>query len=294
MSLSTLTEVTNQVQQYWSPRFTKQLRGSLLLGSLVDKSYQGEIKEGGNKVRVSQVNAPTGQLLTIGTDADSFSSDLISTSYVDITANKRAVASYKFDSVVQLQSQLGQDNPEVIDSLMYAMNSQINTHLYSLVAASTSAPDHNIGSVSDFNASQLSAARLLASTAKWRQDLGWYCIVDPSYMSDIQNAATLTSSDYNGGEAVVVSGQVATKRFGFNILEDNNMRSTSGATVVDHALLFTPDFMHLVMQPQVQVKISDLHPLGQFGVIMSVDVIFGAALGISGASKHIQVYNSAW
>lgn len=294
MSLSTLTEVTNQVQQYWSPRFTKQLRGSLLLGSLVDKSYQGEIKEGGNKVRVSQVNAPTGQLLTIGTDADSFSSDLISTSYIDITANKRAVASYKFDSVVQLQSQLGQDNPEVIDSLMYAMNSQINTYLYSLIAASTSAPDHNIASVTDFNASQLSAARLLASTAKWRQDQGWYCIVDPSYMSDIQNAATLTSSDYNGGEATVVSGQVATKRFGFNILEDNNMKSVAGAAVVDHALLFTPDFMHLVMQPQVQVKISDLHPLGQFGVIMSVDVIFGAALGIDGADKHIQVYNSAW
>jgi len=294
MSNSTLTEVAAQVQHYWSPIFTKQLRGSLLLGSLVNKQYQGSINRGGDRVRVSQINAPTGQLLTIGTDADSFSSEAISTSYVDIVANKRAVASYTFEDLVSLQSQISQENPEVMEALNYALQSQINTYLYSLVAASTSSPDHNIASVTDFNAAQLSGARLLASTAKWRMDPGWYCIVDPSYMSDIQNAATLTSSDYNGGEAVVVSGQVATKRFGFNILEDNNMRSTNGATVVDHALLFHPDFMHLVMQSEVQVKISDLHALGQFGVKMSVDLIFGAALGIDGAKKHIQVYNSAW
>jgi hypothetical protein len=287
-------DVTNQVQKYWAPRFTKELRGSLLLGSLVDKSYSGEIKKGGDRVRVSQVNAPTGQLLTVGTNADAFSPDLLSTSYVDVTANRRAVASYKFEDVVDLQSQLSQDNPEIMESLRYAMENQINTYLYSLIAASTSSPDHNIASVSDFNASQLSACRLLAATAKWRREPGWYCLVDPSYMSDLQNAATLTSSDYGASDAPVINGNIALKRFGFNIFEDNNMKSTAGASVTDHALLFHPDFMHMVMQSEVQVKVSDLHPLGQFGVQMSVDVIFGAALGISGASKHIQVYNSAW
>jgi hypothetical protein len=294
MSTTLIADVTNQVQKYWAPVLTKQLRGSLLLGSLVDKSYQGDLKEMGDRVRVSQVNAPTGQLLTVGTDADSFSSEAISSSYIDITANKRAVASYKFESVVQLQSQLGWDNPDVRESMIYAMNNQINTYLYSLVAASTSSPDHNVSGVSDFNASQLSAARLLAATAKWRKDKGWYCIVDPSYMSDIQNATTLTSSDYGASDAPVISGNVAMQRFGFNIFEDNNMKSTAGAAVTDHALLFTPDFMHMVMQSEVQIKVSDLHPLGQFGVILSADVVFGAALGVDGAKKHIQVYNSAW
>ena len=294
MSTTLKGDVTNQVQKYWAPRFTKELRGSLLLGSLVNKDYQGSISKGGDTVRVSQVNAPTGQLLTVGTNADSFSSDLLSTSYVDVVANKRAVASFKFADEVALQSQLSQDNPEVMESLKYAMANQINTYLYSLVAASTSAPDHNIASVTDFNASQLSAARLLAATAKWRMEPGWYCLTDPSYYADLLNASTLTSSDYGASDAPVVSGQVALKRFGFNIFEDNNMKSTAGAAVTDHALLFHPDFMHMVMQSEVQVKVSDLHPLGQFGMIMSVDVIFGAALGISGANKHIQVYNSAW
>ena len=52
MSVTSLTEVENQVQHYWSPVFTKQLRESLLLGSLVNKEYEGEIKRQGDRVRV--------------------------------------------------------------------------------------------------------------------------------------------------------------------------------------------------------------------------------------------------
>ena len=96
MSATTLAEVSAQIQKYWSPLFTKQLRESLLLGSLVDRKYNGQINRGGDTVRVSQVNAPTGQLLTVGTDADSFNSEAISTNYIDIKADKRAVSSYEF------------------------------------------------------------------------------------------------------------------------------------------------------------------------------------------------------
>jgi hypothetical protein len=226
-------------------------------------------------------------LLTVGTDADSFSSEAVSTSYIDITADKRAVASYKFQDLVSLQSQISQDNPEVIEGLKFAMAKQINDYLWSLVSASTSSPDHNIGSVADFNASQLAACRILAAQAKWRMEPGWYALLDPQYFGDVMNASTLSSSDYGATDAPVISGQVALKRFGFNILEDNSRSA-------DHALLFHPDFMHMVSQTEVQVKVSDLHPLGQFGVILSVDMVFGAALGIDGSNKHIQVYNSAW
>jgi hypothetical protein len=287
MSTTDLTAVANQIQKFWAPQFTKQLRESLLLGGLVNKQYQGEIKRQGDTVRVSQINAPTGQLLTVGTNADSFNSEAISTSYVDIKADKRAVASYEFQDLVELQSQVGQGNPEVMEALMFAMQKQINTYLYSLVSASTSSPDHNIGSVSDFNASQLAAARVLAAQAKWRMEPGWYALLDPVYMGDIMNAATLTSSDYGASDAPVIGGQVALKRFGFNLLEDNSLSA-------DHALLFHPDFMHMVSQTDVQVKVSDLHSQKKFGIVMSVDMVFGAALGVNGNVKHIQVYNSAW
>jgi len=284
MAASTLTEVSNQIQKYWSPIFTKQLREALLLGGLVDKKYQGAIARQGDTVRVSQVNAPTGQLLTVGTNADSFESEAISTSYVDIVADKRAVASYEFQDLVELQSQISNENPEVMEALKFAMAKKINDYLYTLVNPSTTAPDHNRSSITDFNASELATNRMLAAQAKWPQDGRWYALLDPSYYSDLMNASTLASSDYGAADAPTISGQVALKRFGFNILEDNS-RST------DTGLLFHPDFLHMVSQTEVQVKISDLHSNKRFGVVMSTDMVFGAKLGISGNVKHIKVYN---
>lgn len=285
MSTSLLADVSDQIQKFWAPVFTKELRGALLLGSLVNKQYQGDIKKGGDTVYVSQINAPTGELKTVGTNADTFSPEAISTSRIAIVADKRAVASYEFEDLVDLQSQLDQSNPEIMDSLKYAMAKQVNDYLYTLVSPSTSAPDHSIASVTDFNASQLAACRVLAAQAKWRQEPGWYALLDPQYYGDILNAQTLTSSDYGASDAPVISGQVAKQRFGFNIFEDNSRSA-------DYGLLFHPDFMHLVMQQEVRIKLSDLHANKQFGYVMSVDMVFGAKLGISGNVKHIKVYNT--
>jgi hypothetical protein len=286
MSVTNLAEVADQVQKYWAPMFTKELRASLLLGGLVNKSYEGSITRGGDTVRVSQIVKPNGQLLTIGTDADSFQSESVTTLKTDIVANKRAVASYEFEDVVSLQSQISQENPEVMEALRYAMSEQINNYLYSLTAPSASSPDHQLNSVTDFNASQLAAVRLLAAQAKWPKDGQWYCLVDPSFYSDLMNAQTLSSSDFGATDAPTIGGQIALRRFGFNILEDDSR-------AVDRALIFHPSYLHMVSQTEVQVKISDLHSQKKFGVVMSVDMIFGAKLASDGDKRHITVVAAA-
>lgn len=286
-------EVTNQIQKYWAPQFMKELRSDLPLIDLVSKDYQGDMKKEGDTVYVSQINAATGELLTVGTNADSFSAEAVSLERISVTANKRAVASFKITELGQLQSQLDSKDSELMAALRHGVSEKINNYLYSLVAPSTSNPDHSIASVTDFNAAALASYRLLAAKAKWPKDGRWFALLDPSYYSDVLNAATLTSSDYGASDAPVIGGQMALKRFGFNIVEDNSagcLTMSPGAAGADTALLFHPDFMHLCMQKEVQVKVSDLHPLGQFGYLVSVDVIFGAALGIDGNVKHIKVY----
>ena len=286
MSLTTLGVVSEQIQKFWAPMFMKELRQSLLLGSLVNKEYQGSIQNLGDTVYVSQINAPTGELRTAGTDADSFNSEALSTTRISVQANKRAVASLEIEDLVQLQSQIGAQDSEIRASLMFAVEKQVNDYLKTLVAPSTSSPDHLINSVTDLNASQLSAVRLLAAQAKWAKDKGWFGLIDPSYYSDLLNATTLTSSDYVGGDAPVVAGQIANKRFGFNMFEDNSLNT-------DRALFFSPDFLHMVVQQQPRFKISDMHANGKFGYKISVDLVFGAALGIDGAKKHIVVSSHA-
>lgn len=295
MAVTDLASVTNQIQKYWSPLFMKELRESLLLGSLVNKDYEGEIKKGGDTVYVSQINAPEGQNLTIGTDADSFESEELSMTRVSVVANKRAVASFEVQDLAQLQSQLEAKDSEIRDSLLFAVNKKINDYLYTLAVPSASAPDHQINGVADFNASEVNIMRKLASQARWSREKGWWLLADPSYMSDLLNAATLTSSDYGASDAPIIGGQMALKRFGFNILEDNSdaiLSLSPAAAGADVALAFHPDFMHLVMQTQPTFKLSDLHSQKKFGYVLSVDIIYGAALGVNGSKKCIKTYNT--
>jgi hypothetical protein len=136
--------------------------------------------------------------------------------------------------------------------------------------------------VTDFNASQLAGVRTLAAQSKWPKDGQSYGLLSPQYYSDQLNATTLTSMDYGANDAPLIGGQFALRRYGFQLLEDN---SRTG----DYGLFFHPSFMHMVMQQEVQVKISDLHSNKQFGYVMSVDVVFGGKLGIEGNVKHIEV-----
>jgi hypothetical protein len=280
MAKTDLTQVTNQVQKFWSPLFMQELRNSVLLPSLVNKDYQGQIQRGGDTVRVSQINAPTGQNLTVGTDADAFAPEALSTSYVDVQANKRAVASFEFEDLVQIESQIGQADSEIRKALVYAVGKKISDYLYGLVAPSTSAPDHLLNSVANLDATALLTMRKLASAAKWEKSKGWWVLCDPAYMNDLLGAQTMTSRDYVEGETPVVGGQIVNKRFGFSILEDNGL-STS------QALAFHPDFVHLVMATEVNFKISDLHANKKFGYVISADLIYGATLGIDGSKKHV-------
>lgn len=285
MSITNLAAVQDQVDKYISPILTKQLRSALLLGSVVDKTYEGAIAKGGDRVRVWQVNAPNGQMLDVGTDADSFTAETINKSYIDITASKRAVAAYEFADLVELQSRVNANDPAVMDSLVYALNKQINTFLYSLMVPSTSGPDHDVSGVTDFNASQLSNLRLLAASAKWGKDKPWYLLLSPSYYSDLLNATTMTDTAQGASDLPLIGGEFGIKRHGFMIFEDNSL-----GTDVGYAL--HPDAIHMVSQTQVQTKISDLHAVGRFGFKMSVDMVLGGAVGVDGAKKMIKVYNS--
>lgn len=293
-----LSDVSNQVQTFWSGMFMDELKENSILPALVSKEYEGEIKKEGNVVRVSQINRPTAQRKTVGQGHEFFESTKLSTSYIDITADQVITASFEFDDLVELQSQIGSQDSKIRQSLLEACQIELNSYLYSKVAPSTSSPDHSIASVTDFNATQMANARKRASQAKWSQQGGWWCLADPQYMNDLLAATTLVSSDYVPDQPTV-GGQIITKRFGFNILEDNSAgliecmnRLGSSTATEDAVLLFHPDFMHLVMPKVSEFKIAELTSNKQFGYVIVVRFVVGAALGISGASKHQLVYNS--
>lgn len=281
MSRTTLTEVNDQIQTFWDPMFTKQLREDTILASKINRDYVGSIKRGGDTVQISQINAPTGQVLTVGVDADSFTPEALVTQSTSIVADTRIVGSYQFDDLVDIQSQIKDEKSEIRRGLMFSLEKNLNDYLYGKVAPSASAPAHDLSGVSNMNAAQLRALRLLAAESLWRRDKPWHLLASPSYYGDMLADATLASSDFGAQGAVTNDGSV-TRKYGFNIQEDNS-RAT------DYALAFSPDFLHLVMQKGVEFKISDLHSQNRFGYVISANFLVGSALGIDGDSKHIRI-----
>lgn len=282
MATTDLVSVADQIQKFWSPNMTKQLRSDNLLASMVNKEYSGEIKQGGDTVYVSQVDAPTGEIRTVGVDADSFESEELVTHRIAVTADKRIVASHEFDDLVDLQSQIKREDSQIRAGLMYALETQLNNYLYSLVAPSASAPDHDISASGTFSASVLASVRTLASQAKWRRDKPWYLLASPQFYTDMLVDPTLASSDFGANGAPTIGGNMGGQRYGFNIFEDN---SRTG----DYGLAFHPDFLHLVMQQALRFKVSDQHANKRFKYVISADILVGAKLGIAGDEKHIRI-----
>lgn len=297
MSITLVNELSDQVQKFWAPMMVDELKEQAILPTLVSKDYMGEIKNGGDTVYISMVEAAEGSIKTIGVDHQNYSSEKLKTQRKAVVANKIIEASFELDSLIDLQTQLG--SPEGKSKIRAALNKglelQLNKYLYSLVSPSLSAPDHSIASVTDFNAAQLLSNRQLAAKAKWATENGWWALLDPSFYNDFLSATTLVSSDYVGSDLPIIGGKKVYNRFGFNILEDNSdamSQLSPTAATSDLALLFQPDFMYLVMQTEPTIKISDLHANKQRGYLLTAEIICGAGLGIEGSVKHIVNYNS--
>lgn len=297
MSATLVQELQDQAMKFWSPLMVDELKENAILPTLISKDYDGQIKQAGDTVYVSMIEAATGSIKTIGVDHQTYSSEKLVTQRVGIVADKIIEATFELDTLIDLQTQLSspEGKSKIRDALNKGMELQLNQYVYSLVSPSTASPDHSVSGVSDFNASQLLDVRKLASQAKWPATNGKWLLLDPQFYNDFLSATTLVSSDYVGSDLPIIGGKRPYNRFGFNILEDNSdamWQLSPTLNTSDLALAFDPDFMYLVMQQAPTIKISDLHANKQRGYLMSVEMVVGCKLGLQGSVKHIKVYNS--
>lgn len=292
MAVTNINDLANQVRTYWSDMFVEELREDDLMVNLVNRDYEGEIGPGGNTVKVTQWLDANGEIATIGVDDDSFNPEKLSSSQISIVANKIFSASFEFTSMAQLQSQLEAADSPIRAALLNGVKKKMNSYIYGLFSAA-----NKQGSVTDFNASQLSALRVYAGQKKWKKDGNWYLMADPVYHGDLLNAQTLTSADHVADQPLI-AGQMGTRRFGFNIFEDNSdgildvITAAGGAGTSDVALAFHKDAVHFVMQKQAEFSIADLTANKQRGFVIKVDLIGGGAQGHDHANLHKVVYNA--
>jgi hypothetical protein len=97
-----VTALDNLVPEVWAKNLYSELRNQLMFGEVFNRDYEGEIRNLGDTVRVNQIVAPEGEILT--SDLQTFSSEQMVVNQITIVADKRASASFEFTNLAQLQS----------------------------------------------------------------------------------------------------------------------------------------------------------------------------------------------
>ena len=278
MATTDLANVQSTVKTFWPELFMMALHEDNLLVNLCNRDYQGSLENTGDTVRVNQIDALTGQTLVLDKNGGgrTFTPETMTTTGVDVVADRRFVASIDIDDELTFQSlldPLSSGSEQIRREMVAAISEQLNTYLYSLVAPAVSSV------AASMDASVLAGARKYAAQEKWSRAKPWFGLVGPSYYEDMLLDATLTSGDFVD-DRPVVGAQKGMRRFGFDLFEDNS------AGNADRGLFFCPDFLYLVMQYEPRLKISDKHSSGEFAYILSLDMCAGAKLGHNGDIKH--------
>ena len=287
--MTRLSDVIDQVQEFWSPIFQDQLIEDTLIMALVNKVYETDLVrplKGGDRVRVSQISRPTATRKTIGTDSDSFNSSKIVTTKVDLKLTDRVTAAYELEDLTELLTQLKDQNSKIRQSLFESIDIDMNNFIYEKVATGSG----EVVTAASLGISTLRSLRKKAAQKKWKRD-EWWLLADPEYYSDLMGEVTLTTSDSGATDTPVIGGRFGIKRFGFSIIEDNsdglldNLKKVGG---VKAAIAFHSDFLLSAASPP-EFKLSDLHSNKQHGFLLSVNAIMGNQFGNEGAAKHIVI-----
>ncbi len=278
MAVTELGQISSTIAEFWPSLFMEDLKEDHVLVNLINRDYSGALQDIGDSVNVNQIDAMTGQTLTIDQagGARTFTPEALTTTGVKVTADRRFIASIDITDLASLQSLLdpmSSGSQAIRREMLYAVGAQLNSYLYGLLAPTVSSV------AATMSATELAGIRKYGSQQKWSRTKGWYGLVGPSYMEDMLLDATLTSGDYVD-DRPVVGGQKGLRRFGLDLFEDNS------AGNADRGLFFCPDFLYLVMQQAPRFKISDKHSSGELAYMLSVDLIGGAKLGHDGAVKH--------
>lgn len=223
--------VTNFIPTIWSARLLAHLDKAHVYAALVNRDYEGEIKNYGDTVKINQIGDVTIKDYVRGTDiADP---DDLSGDQTTLTIDQAKYFNFAIDDV-----DAAQVNPKLMDAAMqraaYAMNDTTDTFLANLMYVSASNNGTNLGTdetpivptkdtAYDYLVDLATdlTEKNVPSVGRWVVVPAWYhglLLKDQRFVGN--------GTDYN--KALIEGGEVGVAA-GFAVHLSNNVPNTSGA-----------------------------------------------------------------
>lgn len=217
----------------WSARLLANLEKSLVYGQpgVVNRDYEGEISEFGDKVYVHGIGEITVRDYTRDTTTVNY--ELLGDSRVELAIDRSKYFAFKVDDLDKAQQK-----PKVIDAASQkatrTLGNVADQHLAGFYTAAGLTIDSGAGAAVQLTATNVYEYLVRASVMLDEANVpneGRYMVVPPWVAGlMLQNDKFITNADPTG---TVLNGQIA-RVAGFSILKSNNVPVTGTTTLVSH------------------------------------------------------------
>jgi len=258
------TELSVLVPEIWSKKYYDSLLENLPFRAIIDDSYEGEIQNLGDTVKVSSFpEFDEGDVIAEDERADAES---ITVTQQSLVINSRIVKDFIVTNRALLQSLPVMD--KLRDLAIFSINKKIQSLIIAAIVPSAAAPDHSIAYDSGTTlalADILEIKELLDA-----QDVPMaerHMVLGSAQLNDIFAITNFTSSDFITSGSPVVSGELPPALAGFK------PHFASGVGNVVYA--FQKSFMTIAAQKGITVKEYDLGVDGKRAARFNVDTLLG-------------------
>ena len=214
--------VESFIPEKWAASLLVQLRKSLVHAALVNRDYEGEIKDAGDTVRINELGS-----VTIGdyTKDSTISWQTMDSAQKALLIDQAKYFAVKLDDIYQAQTK-----PKLMDGIMAEAAYQVADTVDQHIAGMYTYAGNTVSSLT------VTAGNVLLNLSNMQLELdeanvptgGRYIIVPPWYNQHLVMAASgavsATATRKTMDDGILVNGYVG-NLFGFNILMSNNVNN---------------------------------------------------------------------
>lgn len=262
--MTAATELSVLVPEIWSRRFYDVLLENLSFKSLIDKSYEGEIQNLGDTVKISQF--PEFDEATVIAEDQKADADSITVTQQSLVINNRVTKDFILTNRAMLQSLPAMD--KLKDLAAFSINKKIQSIIIALIVPNSATPDHSISYDSGTTlalADILEGKELLDTQDVPQSDR--HMVIGSGALNDIFNITGFTSSDFITSGSPLITGDLPPALVGFAPHFDSGVGSTT--------YQFHRTFMTIAVQKGLNVQVFDLGVEGKRAVRVNADTLLG-------------------
>lgn len=262
--MDTAGNLTVIVPQVWSSNWYDALLADLPFNSVVSRDWEGEIRNLGDTVKISQF--PEFSDATELAESAANDADAITVTQQSLVINKRIVKDFIVTDKAMLQSLPAMDKLQ--DMAIYAILKKVQAIIISETLPSSSSPDHTIAY--DSGTTLALADILEVKDLLDAQDVPMadrHAVLGSAQANDVFNISGFTSSDFVSGANLLTTGVVGNPLLGFQ----PHMTTEVGST----CYFFHRSYYTMAAQKDISVKVFDLGVQGIRAARVNIDILAG-------------------